>query len=82
MVDLIYFVKQCTFLYVSDVFAAFPTTLQYHILVNVAETTKDVLRQCQLMLLILGKYPEQVPTQGVHNFTHILVNLIFSTCNQ
>ncbi|KAK2167402.1 hypothetical protein LSH36_28g03027 [Paralvinella palmiformis] len=61
----------------KNVFAAFPTTLQYHILVNVAETTKDVLRQCQLMLLILGKYPEQVPTQGMK-----LIDLLLSTEKQ
>ena len=50
---------------VTDVFAAFPVTLQYHMLVNVAETTQDVLQQCRLMLLILDRYPDQVPDQGV-----------------
>ncbi|KAI0239979.1 hypothetical protein LSAT2_009312 [Lamellibrachia satsuma] len=56
-------VEQTVFL--QAVFAALPASLQCHLLVHIADTTTDVLRQCRVMLLVLRRYPEHVPKRGV-----------------
>lgn len=49
----------------TDLFAALPTTLQCHLLLRIADGSKDVLEQCRLMLLVLQRYPERIPEEGV-----------------
>ncbi|KAI0226666.1 hypothetical protein LSAT2_022896 [Lamellibrachia satsuma] len=55
----------CNTFYCAAVFAALPASLQCHLLVHIADTTTDVLRQCRVMLLVLRRYPEHVPKRGV-----------------
>lgn len=56
-------VEQTYFL--RDLFAALPTTLQCHLLLRIADGSKDVLEQCRLMLLVLQRYPERIPEEGI-----------------
>lgn len=51
--------------FLKDLFAALPQSLQCHLLLQVAENSVDVLSQCRLMLLLLNRYPDRVPEQGV-----------------
>ena len=51
----------------AAVFAALPASLQCHLLVHIADTTTEVLRQCCIMLLVLRRYPEHIPKRGVSN---------------
>ena len=53
------------FVYDAEIFGAIPQDLQCHILSQMAETTPDILERCRLMTLVLQRYPDRVPEQGV-----------------
>lgn len=48
-----------------DLFNALPAGLQHSLLLSAAESVKDTLQQCKLLLLIVDRYPGQVTEQGV-----------------
>lgn len=51
--------------FVAEIFGAIPASLQCHMLSQIAEGTRDILERCRLMTLVLQRYPDRVPEQGV-----------------
>ena len=45
---------------------------------QIAESTTDVLERCRLMTLVLQRYPDRVPEQGVRSLTKGVFTLIKS----
>ncbi|CAL1538493.1 unnamed protein product [Lymnaea stagnalis] len=55
--------QKVTFL--TDLFAAIPTSTQCVMLLRVSETISDVLERCQLLLLAMKKFPNLVKEHGL-----------------
>jgi len=55
------------FLIIVELFNALPPGLQRSMLLKAAESVKDTLHQCRLLLLVVDRYPAQVEEQGVRN---------------
>ncbi|KAH9507713.1 Integrator complex subunit 10 [Bulinus truncatus] len=55
--------QKVTFL--TDLFAALPTSTQCLMLLRVSETISDVLERCQLLLLAMKKFPNLVKEHGL-----------------
>ena len=52
-----------------EIFSAIPQNLQCHMLSQIAESTTDILERCRLMTLVLQRYPDRVPEQGVRSLS-------------
>ena len=63
--------------YMKTLFNSLPASLQCHLLQRIVENTADVLEQCRLTLLMLNKYPNKGPEQGV-NVYYLKVGHIYS----
>ncbi len=55
----------CLMVCIIGIFGALPAELQCHMLSQMAETSGDILERCRLMTLVLERYPDRVPEQGV-----------------
>ena len=62
-----------------ELFNALPPGLQRSMLLNAAESVKDTLHQCRLLLLVVDRYPAQVEEQGVISGC-IIALIIFIQC--
>ena len=56
-----------------DLFNALPPGLQRSMLLSAAESVKDPLHQCRLLLLVVDRYPAQVEEQGVISYFILVV---------
>ena len=51
--------------FLQELFNSLPPNLQCHMLLQIAQTSADILPRSRLMLLVLSRYPSRVPEQGV-----------------
>ncbi|GFS16131.1 integrator complex subunit 10 [Elysia marginata] len=51
--------------FLTDLFAAIPTSTQCGMLAQVSKTIPDVFERCQLLLVVMRKFPNLVPEHGI-----------------
>ncbi|KAK3709782.1 hypothetical protein RRG08_028815 [Elysia crispata] len=51
--------------FLTELFAAIPTATQCGMLAQVSKTISDVLERCQLLLIVMRKFPNLVPEHGI-----------------
>lgn len=53
--------------FLCQMFQHIPQDLQHRLLIMTAEHSEDAMEHCKLLLLLLKRFPQTIPTHGVRN---------------